>query len=467
MMKTKPIFFMIYTALCLYFLTANAEAQNGMQETRLPVTIEQAVDYALKNSYQIRSATIDLEMKKRMGDISWNVLLPNLQVNGTMDRANKYIDTTSTIMGGIYDRLSGMGLIPPSVSLPRHTETESDHWSATVGLNLSWNFNIAMIQNIRSTHVDYEAELLTWEQAQRQIERDVRKMFYSLLLAQENLSIRQTTLQNAKNRAEQAETNYRSGRISQLRLLQTQVAYENQKPAILRMEQSVDQNLSAFAFLLGLPDDTKLSLVGTIDTEFIEFDGDELMAQNLNSHLDLRLLNKNIASLKMQLSTLNLSAYTPSLSLNYGYRPAVSLSQLDNGWTDRGSLSFTLSWNIANILPFSSSRQQAENLRATIEKLRINTEMVTRQAVMGLRQIIGILELSRAAIEASEKTVNMAETAFRLTETAYQNGAAELFDLRDAEASFNEAKIGMLNEQFNYITGLLDLEYELNTRFLP
>ena len=36
-------------------------------------------------------------------------------------------------------------------------------------------------------------------------------------------------------------------------------------------------------------------------------------------------------------------------------------------------------------------------------------------------------------------------------------------DLRDTESQLNQAKLGQLNQKFNYISALMDLEYTLNT----
>jgi outer membrane protein TolC len=42
----------------------------------------------------------------------------------------------------------------------------------------------------------------------------------------------------------------------------------------------------------------------------------------------------------------------------------------------------------------------------------------------------------------------------------------ELLDVRDAENQLNQAKLGLVNEKFNYLSGLLDLEYTLNTKLV-
>jgi outer membrane protein TolC len=37
-------------------------------------------------------------------------------------------------------------------------------------------------------------------------------------------------------------------------------------------------------------------------------------------------------------------------------------------------------------------------------------------------------------------------------------------DVRDAENSLNQAKLGLLSEQFNYLSNVLDLEYAVNSK---
>ena len=50
-----------------------------------------------------------------------------------------------------------------------------------------------------------------------------------------------------------------------------------------------------------------------------------------------------------------------------------------------------------------------------------------------------------------------------MTSLAYRNGTTEYLDLMDAETQLNQAKLSLVNEKFNYMTNLMDLENILNT----
>jgi outer membrane protein TolC len=414
-------------------------------------------------------------------------------MDGIYDGMDEMMDSTlngiDEMMDTFFDEFSpvfaGMGLPTPTMDEAEHSPitrkplerdpvkelTEDDHWRMAGNVGISWNFNAAMILSIKSAHQNYEAGLITWEQTLKQTERDVRKLFYGMLLAQESLRLSEASLENAKGRADQAQTNYRNGRVSELSLLQAQVAYENQKPQVLKARQALENNLDTFAFLLGIEVGTKIQLEGSIAPVYYELDVDQLIQKNLNSRLDLQALSKNIEVLKTNKTAINLSSYTPSLALSWGWQPSATIAALKDKeiewkdkWTDSGGLSITLAWNLTNMLPWSTQRQQAKDLDANIAKLRLTTTMLADQAKNEITALVKSLELSRTQIEAMQRTMNLAQRAYDLTMTSYRNGTTELLDVRDAENSLNQAKLGLLSEEFNYLSNVLDLEYAVNTK---
>ena len=62
------------------------------------------------------------------------------------------------------------------------------------------------------------------------------------------------------------------------------------------------------------------------------------------------------------------------------------------------------------------------------------------------------------------RNITLAQRAYDATLKAYRSGTTELLDLRDAESSLNQAKLGQMSQKYNYITALLDLENTLNTK---
>lgn len=428
----------------------------------ITLTVDQAVDYANQNSKTLKSSAIDLEMKKRANDYKWNQLLPSVNVSATMSRSNEYTDPTAGIGEMLNPLMQAMG----QQGFPASEETEAKHWRAVGNVGISWNFSFALVDGLRLIRKQYEAGQITWDQTLRQNELQVRKLFYGLLLQQEGLALQQQSLENARLRAQQAQVNYRNGLIPELALLQAQVAYENQRPSILKQEQAMKQQLDLFGFLLGVPAGTEIVLEGEINPSFIDLDTDELISLYAQNHPDIPSLQKNLEILNLNLSVQNMQAYTPSLSLSWGFQPVVA--DISSNWidtyVDNGAFSATLAWNLTNLLPFSANRQAAKDIKDNIRKLELSLETLVEKTELDIRTQVDALAQSQAAIEASAGNIQLAQRSYDMTLVAYRNGTVELLDVRDAENQLNQAKLGLANEKFNYLSGLMDLEYTLNTK---
>lgn len=410
------------------------------------LTVDEAVDYALKNSKTLQSAAIDLEIKTRAKDTAWNSLVPSVQLTGTLARSNKVQNP-----------------MPPPGGWK-----EADHWKAVGNIGVSFMFNAALVQGIRAARADFEAGLITWEQTRADTERSIRKLFYGLLLQQESVALQQKMLANAQIRSNQSETGYKNGLVSELAFLQARVAYENQKPAVLKAEQEFKSQLGMFAFLLGLPLNSDIKLEGSIEPVFANFDAEKLIADYVSRRADVLLLQKNIELMRIRLSAMNLQIFTPSLSLSYGFQPVVvDITKNwfdDKNYADGGSFSASLAWNLTNMLPFSSTRQQAKTLQANLQKTEIQYATLLQKGEMEIRTLTDKLTQSRTVIEAGKSGSDLAQRSYDMTREAYRNGTAELLSLRDAETQLIQARLSLASEKYNYLSNLLDLEYALQTK---
>lgn len=449
--------FIASLAIVMVSTFAASAQQDGGQEEVVTLTVEQAVEYALQNSRDLKSNDIDLAIKERSAKYSWNVFLPDITVSGTAARTTD-IDSTLNQMNAM------QGLAAINGGVPRMLEAEEKyHWALVGNINAQLNLSLAYIYSIRAAKAGYEGGKITWEQSQKQTIMNIKKLFYGLLLQQESLEIQRMSLENARQRAAQAQINFNNGRIPQLQFFNAQVTYENQRPEVETAERSFNQQLDTFAFLIGMPVGTKIELSGSIEPEYVNVTTEELLEKYGEKNLDLRALQNNIDILNMNLKALNLSSYTPALVLSYGYQPTGTWWSGDLDFADQGSLSITLAFNITNMLPWSANRQQAQDLKDNILKLNLTMETLTENQKVQVRKAVDTLNQAREQIDSMGRTVELAQRSYDMSVSSFNNGRMELLDVRDAQTQLNQAMLGQLNQKFNYISALMDLEYELNS----
>ena len=483
-MKQKSkisLFLLVFSFFSFNLMSQDLSSENQLSE-KLILTVEDATEFAIKNSRTLKVSAIDVEIAKLKKDNAWNVFLPSVQVTGTMSRSNEISNTSAEMMDGIMSGFMEMlmplytqhptllGSLPSgsSSSSDSSDPTEADHWKAIGNISLNWNFSFALLEAYKTTISSYEAGLISYEQSVKQTERDVQKLFYGMLLMQENLKLQQEMLENARLRMEQAEVFYKNGLAPELSYLQAQVAYENKKPTVLQMEQSLVQQLNTFGFLLGLPYGTEIELIGTIEPKFIDIEASELVEKYLTNRLDVQSLYKNMELISHGIKATKLQTYTPALALSWGYQPIVM--DITKNWfdgdnvMDQGALSVTLAWNLTNMLPFSSNITSLKETEKNLEKLELSVATILQNGEIEINSLVDNLKKCESSIKAMEYNVELAEKAYNMSFEAYRVGTTELLDLNEAASQLSQAKLGLMNEKYTYLTTLLDLEYAINAK---
>lgn len=462
---------------------AFAQESDSNKNEKLILTVEDAVNYALKNNQSLKSAAIDLEIKKRANSNSWNTFLPSASLSGILARSND-IDTikssieSAATFPAFLQGVASSGVVQGGLAAVEQVDSskiiddmygseETALWHPVGSLSFSWAFNAAMLKSISATKKQYEAGLISWEQSVRETEVNIKKMFYGILLAQENLKIQKESMRNAEARWHQAEINYRNGTVPRLSVLNSQVTYENMKPTILSAENSLKQTKETFGFLLGLPFGTEIDLTGTIETSYVDVNADELFKNYVEQNNEIKSLKKNIELIKTGIDATYLSTFTPSLAVSFGLQPTVS--NITKNWFDKdnysegGNLTITLAYsNLFDMLPWSSNMQKLKDSKQQLAQAEIGLEQLYQNAEIEVHKLCDNLTVSRANIEAMRNNVTLAQEAYDSTLKAYNNGTQELLAVRDSESSLNQARLGLMNENYNYISAVLDLETKLN-----
>jgi outer membrane protein TolC len=470
-----PLFFA--GGLFAQVASAPPAGQSAPDQAVRRIGVDEAVDLALKNNLSLESARVALDTKKRKSDLVWNQFLPDLAARGTLALDN----TANTVSGNMpftkvpLNSLLGpplegdgmpdiYGVIPYSADAPR--------WHVQGNFSASLTLSVALFQGIKSIRMDYQTGRVSYEKARVQLERDVRKAYYQILLAAENVSLLKESFATAERQVAMAEANYRSGLVPQLTLLQAQVSRDNMLPTIDQAENGLKLAMANFAMTLGLPYDTHLELVPVDGTpDFVDLELSELISKAVQNKPDILELRQQLLTLKTSRQAQSLQLYTPYLNLSWNYSPTFMADPFKDewfkgdNWSDRGTLSITLGINLNSLFPFTKEGQGLKDVDNTIQTAAIGLSQMMRGTELEVYNTVLSLEKTRITMEAQDKTTALAEQSYRLTENAYRAGLNDYLQVQNAALELRRARIGVLEQQFNYLTGLIDLEYAVGVSF--
>ena len=201
-------------------------------ENTIELSLEDAVKSALKNNVSVKQSEISLDAKKRESDYSWNSISPSISGTG---RYSKNIPSSSS----------------------------DDKASLSAGISLSATLSPSVYTSAKNAELSYSQQQLSYQNDLRSVELDVRKNYYSLLYKIEEISLKEKSLETSKNQYESNLAKYKRGTLSRLDVLSAQVSYQNDQLELKSLNAEMENSIASFKRLVGLPQETKISLSGS------------------------------------------------------------------------------------------------------------------------------------------------------------------------------------------------------------
>ncbi|MCK4797824.1 MAG: TolC family protein, partial [Spirochaetes bacterium] len=246
--------------------------------------------------------------------------------------------------------------------------------------------------------------------------------------------------------------------------------YENMKPAIIEIINAYNTALLSFKQMIGLKKNVQIEFNAAIESKKQTFNSLELINKYIINNLDIKTLNLSIKSL-INVRNIAISMLTPSISIMYSMDPTFQkdalndqwFADIDNDWKQRsGMFAFSISLPIDVWVPFSSTQMQIVSSQFAIKQAQIGLENAKQGIELQIESLVMQLEKSIKSIESLKLNIRLAERAYKMAEEAYNAGSKELLEVKDSESALENAKLNLLQEEYNYTTALLDLEYAIN-----
>lgn len=477
--KLKVSIFVFITFACV-FSCENLFSQETTQQV-VQISADEAVERAIKNNLSLESTRTNLAGRKRASDLSWNQFVPELMVGGSfiLNNEPEKINGTAFIDPLTETPITGptSTLTPPGLVVMPYT-MDGPQWNFAVPIQASFTLSPAMFSNMRRLKLDYESGLIAYDKAKLQLERDIRKAYNNLLMLQVNIQLLREHYAAMENRVQMAEANFRAGRAPELTWLQAQVAMENMKPTIDQAENGLRLSMASFAMLLGMDYDTQFELqhlenISPYSNEmnFVSLDVNEIVSQAAANKPDIQELRQTVQMLQSARNAQS-NGNLPFFNASYNFTPVYIPSlngpggqKIDAEWRNTGSLTLTLGWRLHSLLPFSQGSQAVKAIDDQITTANIGLAQMVQGTEIEVYNIVLTLDRIRATTEAQRRTIELAERTYRLTQQAFQSGAQDLLQVQNAELELRQARVQMLEQQFNYLNGLLDLEYAIGVPF--
>jgi outer membrane protein TolC len=309
-----------------------------------------------------------------------------------------------------------------------------------------------------------------YEAARQQASADISRLFYQVLLAEQNHKIRQETIVVAQQSHALAVSRLAMGEGSQLDTLGSRLTVERARIDAASALADLQTVSDALIKRCGIEHGAEsLELEGTFPNPSVDLTLDEALSMMRQKNKALAQL-KGTSLIKLLLVKLQRADFKP---LVYGGASLGKVFMFDKwndwtneqvGWDDAGSTDKKLFVGAQWTLFEGTKRvQRVRQASADVRMFELQIEQTEKHLELGVRRAYAAMLTAREQLGSAELMVTLAGRGFQLSQLAYQTGGLSQLDLQQKQLDMQDARMAQNAAQFAYHSALLELELLMGT----
>ena len=408
------------------------------QEKAIELSLQEAIEYAFKNSYNTRIAENDINSAKEKVWETTTIGLP--QINGAVDYQNflKQPITVADINGDGINEEFVFGTKQNMNAAVTLRQLLFDG-SYLVGLQASKTFlKISEQAKEKTEYVTREA---------------VINAYGNVLVSENSLSILQNNIKILDKNYNDAKQIFENGFNEEEDVEQLEITLSSLKNQLKNVERMKDIAYQMLNLSLGNPINTKLILTDSLDSLAEENINFALTSEDfsVSNHIDYKIA-ENDRETKRLMVKLEKSKNLPTLSafVNYGtqaFSNEFTFFDSDQRWFQSSLLGVSL-----NVPIFSSFGRKAKTAQAKIdlETSDLRLEETKQRLNLQAEKAKSDYQFSIETYATSKKNLYLAERIEKKQRIKFFEGISSSFDLLQAQNQ-------LYSQQQNYIQSMLDV----------
>lgn len=446
-----------------------------------PLTIEQALDIAEENNPDLRASKLSLEryqynLVAQRASLKSRFSLDLNPINYSRSRrfdnrlsqwyTNETLNTSGTF------RVSQPILLTDGEVSLINTFGWQDNQSTVEGMDNSnrafsndlylqltqpvFTYNRRKME-LKQIEFDYENAGIRYALQRLNTERSITNQFYTVFMAQRNLSISKEELENTKQSYEIIKNKVEADLSAREELFQAELNLANAQSTMEERSVSLENAKDQLKQSLGISLDDEIEVTVEIEVSPVAVDLVQAVQSALSTRMELRQREIDIELAELQMiQTKSLNEFRGDISLSVGIigdherfgniydnptqnpRVAVSVTVPIFDWGEKRAR--VRAQKVAQTL----ARFEQENLRVDIE--------------LDVRQTWRRLENLRTQIDIAEQSVRNAQLTYDLNLTRYREGELTGMEISQFQTQLSNRRMAHSQALINYKIELLNLK---------
>jgi outer membrane protein TolC len=404
------------------------------------LTLDQAIDLALKQNHSVRLRSLSVEQMQSKKDEARSNYLPQIKASGSVLHVTELAGVA--IPAGAFGDHPSTGQIP---SKPLFI----DQGSATgyiggAGLEQPLTQQFRIHQANLAAKQDVLVAKTQLDQTQDAIALQVRQLYYNILINEQKLEASQDQLAAAQVKDEESRSDVAHGNALEVSALQSEAGVLQAQQESLTLRLQGKDLRRQLADTLGLPVNTPIDLDSGAAAAKLDIPSRaDAVRIALDQNQDLKVARQTLVKAQAGLAAAK-DAYIPDVTAlsRYSYQSGIPL--LVHNF---GTFGFALSYDL-----FDGGRREANvrEARSEVRSAEVAVDKLESEIEVQVQGIYDRIDELKQMVDVARQIVTVRTEAARLTDRQFEQNAAlssarsqSHADLASATASLLEANFGL------------------------
>jgi outer membrane protein TolC len=468
-MKRKPA--SILKIILAVVLTGGVASRTGAQviaqtQSQHEFTVKQAVDYAMKNSVQVKNALLDVQIQTQTNREITSAAFPQLNASSSATyNPNLAVQTIPDFISPlVYKTLvdnnvkngSGQPIVSPT-DFEFFQAAFGTKYNANIGLDLSqilFDGQVFVGLQARTTSMDWARKNV--EVTEEVIKANVYKVYYQLVAGKTQIDLIDANITRLSKLQHDTKALFENGFAEKLDVDKLSVQIANLETEKKRVLNDIAKGYLGLKLLMGMPIKDNLVLTDTLSDSQIKEGILEASNYNYSDRPEYEY-----AELGKKLNEFNIKRYKlsqlPTVSLSSSWSKMAMRDRFDffsrGDWFTASSISLRISVPIFHGFAIRSRVDKAKlDLQRTenqIQDLKLNIDNQVETARLEFRTAIESMDFQK-------QNMKLAEDIFEQTKKKYEAGLGSNTEITTAQTDLKSAQSNYINALYDAIVARID-----------
>ena len=428
--------------------STSAAQTASAQPKEYAFTVKESVDFALKNSVQVKNALLNISIQQQTNREITAAAYP--QLNGSVNLTD-FLKIPVNLLPG---ELAGQ---PAGTFIPVQFGTK---WSGNYGVSASqivFDGQVFVGLQARKASIDYSR--LNVEVTSEQIKANVYKIYYQLVVAKKQMEVIDVNIDRAQKLLHDTKALYENGFAENLDVDKVNVNVSNLKTEKTKLQNQLEAGYVGLKYLMGMPVNNQLTLVDTLTEAEVKNNVLDDGSFKYEDRKEFQLLQEAEKLGKFNVKRYQ-ATYIPTISLNGNYTRNAYRTKFDYFKSGDNYPWFTtayvgLSINVpifdgfAKDARIKKSRYELLQTQNNIEDTRNDITNQIETAKINIRSALVTMDEQRNNMQLAEKVYNQ-------TKLKYEQGLGSNTEITTAEADLRIAQNNYFSAMYDAIIAKVD-----------